>query len=87
MLVAASEREREGVGQRALSLFFFLAVTLFFPDYVHLDKQLQKGEEVLVQVDGHLDEQRGEEVLMQVHGEVDVQLHEQQQQKKGEGRF
>ena len=40
-----------------------------------------------MQVDGHLDEQRGEEVLMQVHGEVDVQLHEQQQQKKGEGRF
>ena len=55
---------RGRVGQRVLLVFSLWAVSLFFSDYVHLDVQLQRGEEVLVQVQGtrvvyvHLDEKQ-----------------------------
>ena len=84
---------RGRVGQKALSFFSLLAASLFFSDYVHLDEQLQRGEEVLVlvqvqgEVDVHLDEQlqRGEYVLVQVvQGEGYVHLDQRQQQRKGE---
>ena len=66
LLVAAKESKGEGWSEGTLT-FLFLAVSLFFSDNVHLDDQLQRGEEVVVQV----------------QGEVDVHLHEQQLQMKG----